>query len=47
MRWWGMLVVVVCHVDLSFGSMPSLVQTFLVISSACSFVKALGILLRH
>lgn len=32
------------QVDLSLGSMPRRVQTFLVISAACSLVNALGIL---
>lgn len=39
-----MLVRMVCQVDLSLGSMPRRVQTFLVISAACSLVKAWGIL---
>lgn len=38
--WCGMLVRTAVQVDLSLGSMPSLVQTFLVTSTACSLVKA-------
>lgn len=45
--WLGMLVQMVCQVVLSLGSMPRRVQTSLVTSAACSFVKALGILERY
>lgn len=39
-----MFVLTAVQVDLSLGSMPSLVQTPFVISAACSLVKAFGIL---
>lgn len=39
-----MFVLSVVHVVLSFGSMPSRVQTFPMIWPACSLVKAWGIL---
>lgn len=45
--WLGIFVQTVCQVDLSSGSMPRRVQTSLVTSAACSFVKALGILERY
>lgn len=39
-----MFVLTAVQVDLSLGSMPSLVQTPFVNSAACSSVKAFGIL---
>lgn len=39
-----MFVLTEVQVDLSLGSMPSLVQTPFVNSAACSLVKAFGIL---
>lgn len=41
-----MFVLTAVQVDLSLGSMPSLVQTPFVISAACSLVKAFGILVK-